>query len=62
MTRDNSPFDEDGDEAEAEETLTKTADAWRAGLEGTEAEDSADEVARGADQAAEQPGYGREGS
>ena len=50
------------DEQEADEQLRTTADDWRESLRGTEAEDSADEVARGADNAARQPGFGREGS
>lgn len=46
---------------EADEKLETTADHWRQTAEGSPAEDSADEVARGAERAAEQPGYGREG-
>ena len=49
-------------EPEAHGELATTAEQWREGLEDTEAEDSADEVARGAERAAEQPDYGREGS
>jgi hypothetical protein len=44
-----------------EEELKKTAEGWRTTLD-EEAEESADEVARGADRAAEQPDFGREGS
>ena len=44
-----------------EEELTATADAWREPLRGTDVEESADEVARGAENARRQPGYGREG-
>lgn len=47
---------------DADAELERTAEAWRSTAEGTSAEDAADEVARGADRAAEQPGYGREGS
>lgn len=50
------------DDRAADEELAATAAGWREPLRGTEAEDSADEVARGAENAAEQPGYGREGS
>lgn len=46
----------------AQEELVNTADRWRKGQAGGEIEESASEVARGAEQAAEQPDYGREGS
>lgn len=59
--RPNETADAETDAA-ADEELHTTADHWREPLRGTEAEDSADEVARGAEQATEQPGYGREGS
>ena len=49
-------------ESDPEEQLRTTADDWREPLHGTEAEESADEVARGAENAARQPGFGREGS
>jgi hypothetical protein len=49
-------------DAMADEELGTTAEHWRQPLRGTDAEASADEVARGAEQAKEQPGYGREGS
>jgi hypothetical protein len=45
-----------------EQVLKSTAEEWRESAQGTDAESSAEEVASGADQAAEQPGYGREGS
>jgi len=50
------------EEREPEEELRTTAEAWRAPLRGTEAEESGEEVARGAERASEQPDYGREGS
>ena len=56
----NAEKDVDGDSAQQE--LAETADGWRSGARGSEAEESADEVAHGADRAAEQPDYGREGS
>jgi superfamily I DNA/RNA helicase len=43
------------------EYLGTMREHWR-DLEGTDAEDSAEEVARGAERAADQPDYGREGS
>ncbi len=49
-------------EDDAEHQLKRTADDWRSGMDGTDAEDAADKVAEGADRAAEQPDYGREGS
>jgi len=52
---------EDHDQA-AKEELVNTAEHWRDGQAGAEIEESAAEVARGAEQAAEQPDYGREGS
>jgi len=52
---------QDHDQA-AQEELVNTADQWRRGHAGGEVEESASEVARGAEQAAEQPDYGREGS
>ncbi len=45
-----------------EEVLKSTAEQWRESAQGTDADTSAEEVASGADRAAEQPGYGREGS
>ena len=50
------------DEREADEQLRTTAEDWRESVRGTDAEKSADEVARGAENAARQPGFGREGS
>ena len=50
------------DRDNAQDQLEQTADGWRSGARGTEAEESADEVASGADRAAQQPDYGREGS
>jgi hypothetical protein len=47
---------------DAQQQLEDTAEAWRSGLDGTDAEESANEVAQGADRAADQPGFGREGS
>lgn len=52
----------DQHDEDSEKQLETTADHWRNGLEGTDAEESADEVARGAERAAEQPEFGREGS
>ena len=52
----------EADDRAAEEELKTTAAGWREPLRGTDAEDSGDEVARGAENAADQPGYGREGS
>lgn len=49
-------------EPDPEEQLRTTADGWRAPLDDTEAEESGDEVARGAENAARQRGFGREGS
>jgi hypothetical protein len=49
-------------EEEATDELENTAAAWRSDIDDTEAAESAEEVARGADRANEQPGYGREGS
>ncbi len=46
----------------AADELENTAAAWRSNTDDTEAAESAEEVARGADRASEQPGYGREGS
>ncbi|MDP8904848.1 MAG: hypothetical protein M3N29_05950 [Chloroflexota bacterium] len=46
---------------DSEEQLRTTAEHWRQAPTG-EADESADEVARGAEQAAEQPDFGREGS
>lgn len=48
--------------ADANEELQNTAAGWRSDVDDTEAADSAEKVARGAERAAEQPGYGREGS
>jgi hypothetical protein len=45
---------------ESTEALETTADHWREGNPG-EADDSADKVAEGAERAAQQPDYGREG-
>ncbi len=50
------------DGQDADEQLTNTADDWREPLRGTDAEESGDQVARGAENAARQPGFGREGS
>jgi hypothetical protein len=55
-TDDKQPNQESSDEQ-----LETTAEHWREGHEGSEAEESAIEVAEGADRAAEQPGFGREG-
>ncbi len=52
----------ESDEDHSTQELETTADHWRQGLEGTKAEDSAKEVARGAEQGAEQPDYGIEGN
>ena len=55
---------QDGDHAtpdDAQAQLGQTADGWRSVLS-PELEDSADEVASGADRAAQQSDYGREGS
>jgi hypothetical protein len=54
---------------EAQQRLEDTADAWRTDVddlaaEGTDdsaGDDSADQVAQGAERAAQQPNYGREG-
>lgn len=46
----------------AEEQLETTAEGWRKGLDDPDAAHAAEEVARGADRAAEQPDFGREGS
>jgi uncharacterized protein YhfF len=48
-------------EDEAQQQLEETAESWRTDVEDTEAEDSADQVAEGAERAAQQPDYGREG-
>jgi hypothetical protein len=48
-------------EDEAQQQLHETADFWRSDVEGTEAEESAEKVAEGAERAAQQPDYGREG-
>lgn len=48
--------------ATADEQLETTAAHWREPARGTEAEQSAEEVARGAEQAADQPDYGIEGN
>ena len=45
----------------SEEELKNTAEGWRTTLDDA-AEESAEEVARGADRAAEQPDFGREGN
>jgi hypothetical protein len=55
-TDDTQPNHESSDEQ-----LETTAEHWREGHEGGEAEESAAEVARGAERAAQQPGFGREG-
>ena len=47
---------------ESQERLHQTAEHWRKGQTGGEIEESAAEVARGAERGAEQPDYGREGS
>lgn len=52
----------ENDEDQSTLELETTADHWRQGLEGTKAEDSAKEVARGAARSAEQPDYGIEGN
>lgn len=53
--------DDDPTNTEADDELATTAEAWREPLRGTEVEDTADEIARGAENATRQPGYGREG-
>ncbi len=52
----------ENDEDQSTPELEATADHWRQGYEGTKAEDSAKEVARGAERGAEQPDYGIEGN
>jgi ribonuclease HI len=47
---------------ESTQKLETTAEHWREGHEGSEAQESADEVARGAERGAEQPDYGIEGN
>lgn len=44
------------------EQMDNTAEHWRQGLEGTDAERPAAEVARGAERGAEQPDFGIEGN
>jgi hypothetical protein len=46
----------------APEQLENTADNWRDGPTSPAVQDSADEVARGAERGAEQPDYGIEGN
>jgi hypothetical protein len=46
---------------EAQQQLEETADAWRSDVDDSEAHESAEEVAQGADRASRQPDYGREG-
>jgi hypothetical protein len=59
---DELPSPDDREAADqAQRQLDETADAWRSGTRGTEVEQSADEVASGAERAAQQPDYGREG-
>lgn len=48
-------------EDEAQQQLEETAEFWRTDIDGTEAEASANEVADGAERAAQQPDFGREG-
>lgn len=52
---------EQGPVDDPHEQLTDTAEAWRVGMTDTDTEESADEVAAGADNATQQPGFGREG-
>jgi len=52
---------QDHDQA-AQKELVNTAEQWRQGEAGGAIGESASEVARGAEQASEQPDYGREGS
>jgi hypothetical protein len=59
--RPNETADRETD-ARAENELDTTAEHWRNPLRDTEAQPAADEIAQGAEQAKEQPGYGREGS
>jgi hypothetical protein len=59
---DDTNVDKQTTSDDPEQQLTETAEFWRTDMTDTDAADSADEVARGADQAAEQPGFGREGS
>lgn len=60
---DEMPSDDDRKAADdAQEQLGQTADAWRSSTRDSEIQDSADEVASGAERAAGQPDYGREGS
>jgi hypothetical protein len=61
LMTDSPPSRDDRPDADAEEELEATADGWRSTLD-EEAKESADEVARGADNAAEQPDYGIEGN
>ncbi len=49
-------------EDESQQQLEETAEFWRSDVEGMEAEDLADQVAQGAERAAQQPEYGREGN
>ena len=62
MTDEQPSADDRAEAQDAQDQLGQTADAWRSGTHGTEVQQSADEVASGAERAAEQPGYGREGS
>lgn len=48
-------------EDDAQQQLEETAESWRTDVDGTEAEASANEVADGAERAAQQPDFGREG-
>ena len=59
---DNEPPGSRAREDEPTHELENTAAAWRSDIDDTDAAESAEEVARGADRATEQPGYGREGS
>jgi ribonuclease HI len=49
-------------EDESTEKLENTAEHWREGHEGTEAQESADKVAEGAERGSEQPDHGIEGN
>jgi hypothetical protein len=49
------------DDDDSTDQLENTAEHWREGNHG-EADDSADEVATGAERGADQPDYGREGN
>jgi hypothetical protein len=54
-------MNDDARNTDADEELATTAESWREPLRGTDVEEAADEIARGAENAARQPGYGREG-